>query len=673
MRLPILLTYVPPWIAEKKEGIHSAIFWIIVLITAGFMLAALHAAHVDHFSIYPVGNGYVHWKKPLGLLQGNSSLLVLIETLIYCCLALAVGCHVLLKFSNVPGQMFGRPFLLLAGFMPGYLVLIAINRVVTFALPNRLALDMVYIIYLFITVYAYAHWRTIRRQNNERHSGRASPLNIAVACLIAAAIVGLFLINQAQTGGAHVIGDGTVFFLDIIESQKGFGRAERFPVITQHYDEIMFLYPILQSNLAAISKTIGNAINCYWILYAFGKASCFSIIAIAVYSLSNSKLLGILSASLLFFGGMHPNPLEGHLLFDSNNPLGMNLHIGRVFLSVLPIAVFAIAYNRAKILIVPQAEHIITLILIGLGVSSLSLHFVMIVPLSMAIALFLMVPVSIETGAAVIGFSLLSALTLYAVPAAAGSEVYLVSLCVLTMLLLIIDPLPHIISLCNSAALRESRLLKNSATQLIILCLSILLGLIVLGNSLVIKAYPFHLPLPIFLTRFHLDLPMGFGKNPFCGTFPMFHCAGITTFAAFYGLPFILLGISALVELRHYKAKNYPYPADSGLSMLGALAFAGTLLLLSLFAYDFMDRDSNKDWINVWLKSRLPEPWFYSCIALSLVLLWNRSAIHGKRVIVAVLLFFILAQSAMSEKARIWGQFAANFQYINLHLFALFN
>jgi len=657
----------------KKRKISAVLFGVILLITMRFIFAASHNLHIDYFYIYPVGSTYVKWVTPLQLLAKDSSMVILLEMFFYCIFALFIGCYFLEKLFGVSASFFNSIFFLLSGFVPGYLILIAVNRLVTFALPNGMAMVVLPILYLCVIFYCYRHRSKGTTQNNPLmgvFTIDKKTIAVIPAAFTCIAIAIFFLISQAQTDNVHIIGDGAIFFLDLIRSQSPFARSGHFPVITQHYDEIMFLYPIFQDNISEMYN-IGNAINCYWILYAFGKASCFSIIVVSVYLLSNSKLLGMLCAALLFFGGLQPNPFVHIWLFDSRNPLGVNMHIGRVILAILPIAAFAIAHTYFKFPARINTESSVVLILLGLGLSSLSLHFTMIIFLSVAMALFLIIPISIRAGAYIIGFSLFSTIALYSYPETMGIGICCLVICVLTMSLLAFRGVNDFIA-HNGWTFWENWFLKIIAMQVFLVFLGVGAGLLFLGNSLVITHYPFHLPTPLFLTRLMAPVPMQFGRNPFCGVSYIGHCVNIISFTAFYGLPFILLGICALTAL--YKSLVRPVPAisDNAVSPLfGILPFVSILLVSSFFMYDFMDANSVNNFMGVWVKTRLPEPWFYSCIVLSFIFLWKTAIPIGKVALTALLMLYIGGQSIVSEKAGVLGQLMANLDYIKEHLLLL--
>jgi hypothetical protein len=160
---------------------------------------------------------------------------------------------------------------------------------------------------------------------------------------------------------------------------------------------------------------------------------------------------------------------------------------------------------------------------------------------------------------------------------------------------------------------------------------------------------------------------MSLGRNRFCGTFPLFQCTSLATFAAYQGLPLVLAGLAVLLGLRRARRAEDGPPPDAALPR--ALAFSTVALVASLFVMDFLNgRSGPATWLQIWLKSRLVEPWFYGTLVVALAAVWSRAGTGGRRAVAAALVLFLVLRHALSPGGGIVGQIAANGAYLAAHL-----
>jgi len=638
-------------------------------------------SHLAMHHSHEVGRSYMNVSKRLTLLVSPDSQAIFVETIVYCLFATLVGYIFLRRFTPTLGKAAcNRALLLLAGFFPGYLILIPVNRIATLMLPNQWAFPLLLVIYLTVLELALLHYLTARNRSCKQ---AASIRGLVATTLVAVAMLAFFIIFQMQTGNmypVHIIGDAATFLLHLMETKHGFGAGEYFPMITRHYDEWLFLYPLVMLQPYA---SLDSHLEFYWVLYAFGKTAGFAIAILSVAALSGSRLLGVLVACLLFFGSIFPSPRPDHLIFDSTNPLASCLHIARVFLAIMPLMLIALATRYPLFLSRKYTRFdIFLLVLLCIGFSALSINAITLVVFSAAIVLMALYPPRKPAIIFSIALTLCATGALYSsiIRFGEGDARYAIAGIMLFALSIITiaifggkSALSPLAATARAYLRREENsntiLIKNGIALGTIFAVSVGFGLLFLGN---LFAARFYAALGVtgleFLPALKVAPPSKFGINPLCNVYPLQFCDSITSFARAYGLPFILIGIAGLFALRRLRVQPCP---TRELSLAWAVAIALALLLFSFFAIDFMNGDPfyYTGVTFIWVKTRLAEPWFYSCIALAIVMIWNHSGWYVRPLLIAWLLTWVLLRHALSPSFGIAGQFMINARYLMSHLF----
>lgn len=643
--------------------------------TVLFMLLGLpYIASIGYF-VVEVGRSY--WQlNPAKLLDGMTDATLLAHMAAYGCFTVLAGYACIVKFSSfIPSPL--RPFYVLAGFVPGYLIITALNRLVTAILPNIAAVWCLLGIYGAICLYAvfvirksHGSWAKHALQVSASQKVKYRTLPI-LSCI---GILTLFFVNEVQVsnthdGGYHVMGDGAQFFLELIQTQNGFEPDQHFPVITQHYDEIMFLYPLLQPNIHDISKAMENAVNCYWVLYSLGKTSCFIIVLLSLNAWARSWTLAALTALLLFFGSIHPLPVQSFLLFDASNPLSITMHTGRIIIAVMPLAVITLCLHKKSLVKPSGLARKSILLFLGIGCSSLSLHFLVVIALTFLVASSIKWKASLLHTCLTIGLSMLSILLIYSSSVTMGVGAFLLIVNSLVVIYPFLKGLTHSFTGKKDLLVKSRKWLLNNFAPFSTYLIGVMLGLCFLGNGLTAKFYELTgLQAPVFLTRIVPTVSWEFGKNPYCGLFPMIYCANILAFTSLYGLPFIFTGLAATINLNRYKSRT-DYVCDTKtMTIMHLLSVILLILSICFFILDFTDGAATKfeylPWLAVWVKSRLAEPWFYALISLGIIVLYHQGDIRTKNLIILALAVHILLRHLLSDDGGIFGQLAVNTAYL---------
>jgi len=554
----------------------------------------------------------------------------------------------------------------LAGFVPGYLIVICINRLVTLTASNtasKAALPVVYLLAAAILMYLCR--RLLKRPRYWVILGGMATWAILFAG---------FLVLQVQLDNSgHVIGDGIERFFPLLINGQGMAASDHFPLFLQHYDEVMFLFPFLDAS-------DGNArfMELFWLLYAYGRASAFAAVMLAVLYFSRSSWLALLVAAYLFFGSIHVYHGSYHLLFDSGNPLRQTLHIGRVILAVLPVVVLGLACSRAVKFETESKWALAWLAVMGIGAAALS-SSLLIVVLSICIALFLLkLPLNTE-GVVLSMLTLLASIIIaYAQMSSHLAAWFFLGGLVFSTAFLVLPSWKHV-----ADGIRNLRA-HAAILGIVSILAGMAIGLTLLGNSTArfgLEALGIDQIRTVIVAP-HPIPPFSIGNNPFCGTFASGHCTDLNTFLERFGLLLMLPLVSVWVLSRRPNgfmpnaapgALPQPEPGSSPKSssrlFTAMVVLCLFFLVASFFAYDFTNggMDTHPDnamrWLPVWLKSRLIEPWAYAILAFSVSILWLASAGAGRVLLQLFLIWQIIAYCFLA-KPPIHLVFMRNVSYL---------
>lgn len=237
-------------------------------------------------------------------------------------------------------------------FFIGYITSLSIARVVSLVKP-----------------YDYFYWPTVMVMGvcmlglilvNRDPEGRKQPfskffLGDALSLVIFGGLLFLVLFLQMrQNIGAFMwVGHGPGQYAHMHDELMAL-RLDHFPLIKQHYDELMF-HEFLYSGLMREF----NPILPWWMTLGIMKVSVGFFMFLIFRKFQVARGLSIVFSSFLALGTFSLNPTKYYMFFDSGNPLWLAAHSGRMvgivfavlFLidmvlngkSKLPVMLFALA------------------------------------------------------------------------------------------------------------------------------------------------------------------------------------------------------------------------------------------------------------------------------------------------------------------------------------------
>lgn len=535
-------------------------------------------------------------------------------------------------------------FGLVLGFAPGYLILISINRLLTYFFDE----DLNVLIYPFI----FSSFVIISLLQIIRFTYLVKPSikKISVFFSLAVFIVCVFLIVQIQTNlynglPIHIIGDSAIFNSTYLSQIANSTRFE-INLFEQHYDEIIYLSPV-----SFIFKELNFAINSVdwlWVTYSFMKASVFIWGFTLMRQIFSSKLRALLVIVFLFFGNIFINPLTSPLINDSASNLAASSHSGRLLIVGISIylfsQIFAPTNSNSKIL---KISNLPIVFMIGFGLASLTASIIYVLGLAFGAWIF------VKFRSLNKNYAEFSALALFVVVVMN----YLVDAKVSLALILVILFLA--ISSIDFGDFRSTLSQLNFRSRIpatVIFSIGFLIPALFIGN-LFSKSFRNLLGLDIsnYVGR---DISAGFGglgNNPFIFNQPivMLHQQSLITFFQYYGFPiFFLASLLIFVLIRK------PNVLSQSLSNV----FLTTVLVaFSFFLWNDLN-GSNPEWMAIWVKSRLIEVTFYVWVLAILKLLFDVTKLFFSSS--RFFEFFILSYLALSilgpYPGGIFGQFIKN-------------
>ncbi|MGE0830945.1 MAG: hypothetical protein AB7O04_16550, partial [Hyphomonadaceae bacterium] len=221
-------------------------------------------------------------------------------------------------------------WLLLAGMVPGGLMVMALSRVLSLLLPNTIAPLTAFALILAGTAAALfvlrKRWRGARVSLPWRSA--------AAACVLIAGIA----VFDIQLDRFHILGEGSLWFMNQIYLSDVFGvGVGHFPLVSQHYDEAALLYPALYGLAhrgADLPLTISTL---YWIMVTLGRVAIASLSYVSLRSLGLDRLSALATLAFVCLASLAVNPISSQLLFDSLSPLLFALHMARFLIPMLPL------------------------------------------------------------------------------------------------------------------------------------------------------------------------------------------------------------------------------------------------------------------------------------------------------------------------------------------------
>ena len=482
-------------------------------------------------------------------------------------------------------------------------------------------------------------------------------------CWVLLVAMPLFVI-QIQYAGAHVTGDAGIFLFNVLRNiHFGLSTNTKLPFFAQHYDELMYLYPIYYG-FRSIAKL--NLMLPLWILGSMGKIASFSLIFICLKTFIKKSHIVFLITYFVFHGNLFINPFYSTTIFDSGNPIVLCMHIGRLIGICLPVFMFTLAY---KLNDVDKSEHekliYIFCILFGVGISSTTISNSYITfLLYLASVLFTFRRISNE-GEKIYGNYKYVSFLMFLIPTlvyasmSISSNIIAPAFMVLGLFTISILFILHFLDIdrlkkINFQLFYDCFFKKNILFPMVI---GIVFGNLFLGNialssvarvlntfpgndrssSIIFKSNDIYLPsyeqylfnLPIVkrnivkedISKKHLFSTSKVYHNNRMSSY-VDHCRNLLYFARKFGLP-VIIGIVSMLIIGLVEDSKKVKAILMDRQIASCIWYSFIFMLLGFLLYDFIL--NNDDFLSTWLKSRLVEPWFYSTIIMGLILIFRFS------------------------------------------------
>ncbi|HEY0941158.1 MAG TPA: hypothetical protein VGE08_13745 [Steroidobacter sp.] len=565
--------------------------------------------------------------------------------------------------------------LFFAGIVPGSFLLIALTRIVTVLLPNSLAPA-------FITAAAGCACGYILFDGWKRKGPGALRIDWRLTGWLAL-VLGAALIYSVHVDRAHVVGEGSVWFINhiFLTQVHGIGAPGHWPLISQHYDEAALLYPIVYGWMDPGADASRTLTFVYWIKLAFGRVGVVALTYVAVRSLAVDRLSAALLVAFVCCASLSLNPFSSRLLFDSLSPLGYTLHISRFLVAVLPLVLVA---AMAAIDRKPSPMAWVLALLMGLGLSSMPFHVVLVLLWGVMVgALTALAPGAARASemwraACLAALLMLAAFTVTYGVADIPDQVQFGTLLGTALLAAVI----MIWGLLRARAHQPESPAGGTfaLTAAAALCIGCVLGLLLFGNVFLNSVWPTlgsiwpwsGVEIADRFSEAMYKPVLQLSQSPYCyGGYEWGfrnltgHCASLGMFVRTYGLP--LVATTAVLGWTLWRQPSAEGYSERTLTLvLWALALCLIAQPIGFALYDFVSAPGESYTANhqlaIWLRSRLLEPWFYGGALLALSLLLRNASARTvvwiqSGMLAAIALFALIPLVAPA-------QIVANFAYL---------
>jgi hypothetical protein len=569
-------------------------------------------------------------------------------------------------------------WLILAGVVPGTLLLIALSRVTTLFIPNAWAPSIIAAITLAAVLFAVVRVANARRPTSAE--GIAPPFDWTTWVAAGAFVLGAFVFT-VHIDRFHVVGEASIWFMEnvFLSDQYGIGSPGRFPFVSQHYDEAALLYPVIYGLMHRGADDMGTFTAIYWIMLALGRVGVSALTYLAARSLGANRLSSLVVVAFICCASLSLNPISSHLLFDSLSPLAYALHVARFLIPVLPLVlVAAFAQWDSGI----SAGALLVSMILGIGLSSMPVHGLLLLPWGIAVAVF--ATASPTFAGEIRGWRAASLTTLLVLVACAftyaSKPPVPIQLRVATLALASIGGALVVLF----ALLGSQKILRGIRSPPAMLMFAITVGYIFgslfLGNVFLPRTLSFlgHIwPWAGIEVAERGLQPVGISswqlmQSPYCQDgydwgFRVLtgHCGSLPMFARTYGIAFVIM--TSVVAWRCFSRGRYnPMPEHQLTWVYFGIVLCVLALPMGFIIYDFLSPlDSPVDWqrdLSVWLRSRLVEPWFYGGMLLALVLFLREASTRERRWVQS---FMMVAIGVFGLSPLIMpAQMITNFSYL---------
>ena len=236
---------------------------------------------------------------------------------------------------------------LCVAFLPGYLVVVGLVRIVTIMFSHSSAMYLGFCLPIVTAIAcSYSLLNSKKAHKSSAKSNRSIPvLGIVVVFFI-------MLITRVQLGTHFLVGDGTYAFLSYYHellSSIATRANERLPLVDQHYDEFVFNYPLILLGSVKL-----NSAFFFWMLNVVGATACFYAYYFLFRKLRLNVINSVIATAFIFWGSYTFAPDNYLLMFDSGNPqdgsTGKNANTGESdWLNTVLFLLFCIGLTAVSI------------------------------------------------------------------------------------------------------------------------------------------------------------------------------------------------------------------------------------------------------------------------------------------------------------------------------------
>jgi hypothetical protein len=541
-------------------------------------------------------------------------------------------------------RLASTPWLLLAGAIPGMLLLVAATRIVTLLVPNAFAPA------ILLTATAGATVLALLRLVPSPAGGSLASIRWSLVWPAALALL-FALVFTVHSDQFRVVGEGSVWFIDhvILSEAHGIGSTGRWPLFPQHYDEATFLYPVVYGLMRRSGDAGSTLTVIYWLTVAFGRVGIASLTYLAMRALGVDRLSALVLLAFVCGASLSINPVSSRLLFDSLSPLGYALHVARFIVPVLPLLLVAAAPAATR---EPTVTSLSIAILLGVGLSSIPIHVGLV--LLWAVGVLVLTAISPAASRSVLVWRaacLAGLLVLPAIAIAYGVQSLAASIRVGVLLAAAV-----VSSGLMAWALLSDRTgagiphdsVRPSSLFLAAACGGFAVGILLLGNVPIGQMYPvlsttwpWHGLAVVERTASTLGTSSWeLMQSPFCNGYGWAyrvlagHCSSLPMLMRTYGLAFVAMLLVIAWWLRRWP-RSHAIPDHLLTMLLWGIVLSLLAMVIGLVLFDFLspissDRYSRQA-LSIWLRSRLLEPWFYGGTLLALALFLREAGARERR------------------------------------------
>ena len=589
------------------------------------------------------------------LFNEQLNIILFVLSFFYMFLAALLGCYVLSYFGFIESKLISL-HTYPAGFFIGYILLVAFNRLVTRLISNIYSPAIILTALLTLSLLICTELKLYRLRNF---------IGLIKGLCVFTFITCILLVWNIQHGRSHCTADATSSAFKLIYKTINYGPSsdENFPIITQHYDEPMFLYPLVYIQKNILPTQI---LSYYWLLSSVSMLAIISLLYSIIYYFTANLLISLGITGLCFIGGIGLYPTSDKELFDSWSPLMYCMHTARLLSAIIPLIFFTIYYKCKhesiklyKRIYKRNILEMLIIFLIGLGLSGLSAHiFVYLIFFLITAALGF-----INFNKYNLTMYFLYSLILLFLPLIVYNRlinmriagvIVLVTILIVGLLLSIHNILQNIRfnNGYNKISIKFSQLFN--ICNIVCFVTGGFLGLFFLGN-LFYKIEGFAV-----ITR--LTMPSGWGVGRIDSTLnPVFISASSPFyFYAFYGLPIVLFFIAS--SCLHFSNSEKSQDRTIEVILYNFTFYTALLYLVAIFSFHFTG-SNNKEW-EIWVRTRLLEGPFYTLIVLSCIVIYKLANSFFKHALsFAIIIWWIIPLFLYTSESKL-SQFIINTKWL---------